>query len=96
MTTATATRLPRIDKLASGAFVTLDCAGRYEQRALFVGIVGEGDARRARFVSNSHGAGNGNVLREDATGYYEWEAYRYNGGWAFGTSAERLRVLEVC
>lgn len=25
----------------------------------------------------------------------DWEAYRYNGGWAYGSSAERLRVLEV-
>lgn len=25
----------------------------------------------------------------------EWEAYRFRGGWAYGSSAEKLSLLEV-
>lgn len=94
----TTTQAPRIDQLDRGAIVVLECgAGKraYDERALFVGIIGEHDDRRARFVSVSEGGGNHNRLRDDAKGYYEWEAYRYNGRWAFGTGAERIAVMEV-
>lgn len=76
---------PRIDKLPALAKVLLDfCDGRGEDEAVFVGVVGEGDDRRARFLST-----------DSEGGAYEWEAYRYGGRWAWGTSADRLRVLEV-
>lgn len=36
--------------------------------------------------------GEGNDRRAS---FGDWEAYRFRGGWAYGSSAERLRVLEV-
>ena len=42
-------------------------------------IEGEGDRQRAVFHDEEIG---------------EWEAYRYNGRWAYGSSAEPLRVLK--
>lgn len=83
---------PRIDKLEKGTFVTLDFNDRYQEDAVFLGIVGEGDDRRARFAQAgaSHAASANGCYRMT-----EWEAYRYNGGWAFGTSAERLRLVGV-
>lgn len=91
MTTSTAVR---IDRLERGAFVELDINGRYIERAMFIGIVGEGDARRARFVSAFKGEGNA-ITEGDRKGYAEWEAYRYNGRWAYGSSAERMTVEAV-
>lgn len=87
---------PRLDTLERGSFVLLDFNGQYEERAMFVGIVGEGDDRHARFVTIDTleprpRVSGGHYYK----GYYEWEAYRYNGRWAFGTSAEPLRLLEV-
>lgn len=31
--------------------------------------------------------------RRDGTPY-EWEAYRYNGRWSYGTSAQRLSLVQ--
>jgi hypothetical protein len=42
-------------------------------------IEGEGDEKRAVFHDEEIG---------------EWEAYRYNGRWAYGSSAEPLRVIK--
>lgn len=72
----------RIDNLNNGDAVRLDLAGD-EEVALFVAVNGEGNDRRATFVQVT------------PAGSYEWDAYRYNGGWAFGTSADRLRLVEV-
>jgi hypothetical protein len=52
--------------------------------ALFLGIDGEGDDRRAVFAQFDCG---GNT--------FGWSAYRYNGGWAYGSSAERLSLVAV-
>jgi hypothetical protein len=72
----------RIDSLKAGDKVRLEfCGSRslgndgYTDDCVFEGIIGEGDARRAKFD--------------------DWEAYRYRGGWAYGSSAEPLRLLEV-
>jgi hypothetical protein len=75
---------PRIDKLAPGTGVVLSFAGKYTESALFVGITGTGDQREADFVSINN---SGRV--------YEWSAYRYNGSWAYGSSAERLSLVFV-
>lgn len=80
---------PRIDTLTPGDTVRLLYAGSatfgngpHEGEAVFLGISGAGDARRATF--------------RDTTGrQITWEAYRYNGHWAYGSSAEPLRLLEV-
>lgn len=81
----TTTKLPRLDNLKPGSFIVLDFAGRYERPAIFIGITGEGDDRDANFVSPDF----------DGRDTYSWSAYRYNGHWAFGSSAERLRLVEV-
>lgn len=79
---------PRIDKLIPGSFVTLTVyshSGReYDEQALFLGIIGEGDERLARFSSFG-----------DSPRAYTWEAYRYTGRWAFGSSADRISLSEV-
>lgn len=77
----------RIDSLAIGTKVLLEFTGSmgnsgYTETMIFKGIEGEGDKRRATFA-DVYDASN------------EWQAYRYNGGWAYGTSADRLRLLEV-
>ena len=73
---------PRIDTLQPGATVQLLFHGRYGDfmTQTFVGISGTGDDRRATF-------------HDDTTG--DWDAYRYEGGWAYGTSAERLQLIAV-
>lgn len=83
----------RLDKIARGSFLLLDLNG-HEFSALFIGIAGEGDDRRARFVSTHKGEDN-RITGGDRDGFSTWEAYRYNGRWAFGASAERLSVVEV-
>jgi len=81
-----ATPKPRIDKLNPGQEVTLKFHGSkslgndpYEERHTFLDIVGEGDDRRAVF----------------SDGGEQWEAYRFKGGWAYGSSAEKLSIVEV-
>lgn len=76
----------RIDQLQAGQEVTLKFHGSksignepYEETHTFLGIVGEKDDRRAVFSDGST----------------QWEAYRYNGGWAYGSSAERLSLVSV-
>lgn len=46
---------------------------------LLVKVEGEGDDQRATFLDNEIG---------------EWEAYRWNGRWAYGSSCEPLRVIK--
>ena len=76
----------RIDSLGVGEKVVLDFTGSmgntgYRETMIFKGITGEGEKRRATFADQ---------YTED-----EWEAYRYNKHWAYGSSADRLRVVEV-
>lgn len=77
----------RIDSLVTGDKVVLEFTGSmgnsgYTDTVVFKGIEGEGDKRRATFADVY-----------DASS--EWQAYRYNGYWAYGSSADRLRLLEV-
>ena len=70
-----------IDELQTGSIVRLQFLHGIEQAAC-IAVTGEGEERRARFVSY------------DAwTGLYGWEAYRFEGEWAYGTSADPLVVL---
>jgi hypothetical protein len=78
----------RIDNLTPGTTVTLRFNGPkslgnapWEEEFLFLGIEGSGDDRHARFTS------------DDLSG--AWEAYRYNGHWAYGSSAERLSLIGI-
>lgn len=88
----------RIDKLTPGDFVELEFCGSgslgnnaYDGKAVFLGIIGEGDDRTAKFAQSEDSPRG----FEQFVRMYEWEAYRYNGHWAYGTSAERLRLLRV-
>lgn len=81
----------RIDSLKPGTTVTLKFHGSkslgndpYIQDAVFLGVYGVGDDRRARFMSVE-------AKIYDPGG---WDAYRFNGHWAYGTSAERLTLVE--
>jgi hypothetical protein len=84
--------MKRIDNLEPETPVRLRFCGGFagnqvrEEDAVFVQIVGEGNDRRATFRSSYPNP-------EDGT--YEWDAYRYNRRWAYGSSAEPLRLLEV-
>lgn len=54
--------------------------GPEDEDATFVKIEGTGNDRRM-------------TLRQAGMG--EWEAYRYNGRWVYGSSAESLRLISV-
>ena len=75
--------MKRIDSLKPNTPVLLKFF-RSTEEATFLAIVGEGDERRARFVQH-----------DDAIGLFEWEAYRFQGRWAYGTSAERLSLVAI-
>lgn len=76
----------RIDRLTPGQEVILKFHGSkslgnepHEETHTFLGIEGEGDERRAKFRYND----------------MEWEAYRYQGRWSYGTSAEKLSIVQA-
>lgn len=88
--------MKRIDSLKPGTRVTLAFhkrastamakGGRVdEEQFTFYRMEGEGDQRRAVF-QYVEGPDN------DAN---RWSAYRYEGRWAFGSSAERLQLLAI-
>lgn len=70
----------RIDSLKYGQRVNLRFHGRAtrEEDAIFRGIDGDGEDRRATFEQDG----------------FIWTAYRYQGHWAYGSSADRLQLLE--
>jgi hypothetical protein len=81
---------PRIDTLKQGVTVTLFFDSTYgnqkrEEDAVFLGIEGDGDDRHAKFLT----------LKENGDPDYDWEAYRFEGHWAYGSSAERLVLVAV-
>jgi hypothetical protein len=74
----------RIDLLPPNTEVVLKFHGSFgnesfTQNAIFLGIEGTGDELLARFRSPDS---RGNT----------WEAYRFNGRWAYGTGADRLSL----
>lgn len=78
--------MTRIDKLTPGSHVTLRFCGLgpdNAEPAVFVKVEGEGDDRHAHFIS------------KDGTKVYEWEAYRFEGRWSYGSGAEALYLLSV-
>ena len=77
----------RIDQLTPGTKVTLGFTYG-EEPAQFVGITGTGEARRAMFISHFDTPLDGALSMR-------WEAYRFEGHWAYGTSAEPLRLLAI-
>jgi hypothetical protein len=77
----------KIDQLEPGTKVTLLFHGSkslgnssYTSEEVFVRMTGTGEDRRAWFTTSD--------------GTYEWEAYRYQGRWAYGSSAERLSLVQ--
>jgi hypothetical protein len=103
MSTATvAKKTPdRIDRLTPGTHVTLMfCNGSQRSEriepAIFLGIVGEGTDRRAEFVQfTEHPFTKQAEVGETGRGTYIWQAYRYLGTWAYGSSADMLRLVSV-
>jgi hypothetical protein len=80
----------QIDGLRPGAIVALKFhkdpeasmfPEPYYEGAIFHGIDGEGDERRARFRSSN-----------EAGIWFEWEAYIHEGHWAYGSGADLLEV----
>lgn len=72
--------------LVPGDIVTLRFEGgadSYTEPAVFVGNVEENGEIQKRFRST----------REDGT-TYEWEAYRWEGAWRYGSSAQLLFVAQ--
>lgn len=76
----------RISNLKPGQTVTLLFRGSkvlgnapYSDEVIFQGITGTGEDQRATFL--------------DENGENPWEAYRYEGRWSYGSSAERLSVV---
>lgn len=72
-----------IDTLTPGEAVRLGFVEYGSEPAIFIGIEGEGEERLATFESKD--ADNGHT--------YRWQAYRYCGHWAYGTSADHLRLV---
>lgn len=74
----------RIANLTPGAEVTLRFAtygGSHDEVVTFVSL--SEDGQRATFHTDD---------REDLNGY-DWEAYKFNGRWAYGSSAGRLSIV---
>ena len=80
----------RLDKLAEGTGVMLNFhVGKRiveTSEARFVRMEGEGEDRHAVFRSRG---------RKGKNGWYEWEAYRYKGRWAYGSSADLITVHSI-
>lgn len=80
-----------IDDLTRGQQVMLRFCGStelghkpYTEEANFRGVIGKAEDRRAVFESVD---GDGST--------YKWNAYRFEGDWAYGTSAERLQFVRA-
>lgn len=78
----------RIDSIKNGQRVTLRFManfqgkdGAWDEDMVFDGIDGDGDDREARFKYL------------DSSDH--WKAYRFNGRWVYGSSAETLRLITV-
>lgn len=87
MSNSTRSKQIRLDKIPAGSIVTFRYRNHEPERAFFSGIKGSGDSRRALFTSRRCGL-------PVAKTTYDWEAYRYNGYWALGSSADRMRILD--
>lgn len=78
----------RIDHLEPNSRVILELQSTWHttggtEIAFFLGVEGEGDERVARFRQ----------IDTATLESYEWEAYRFEGRWAFGSGANRLSCL---
>lgn len=63
----------------------------YTEDAVYISRTGEGETARITFETRAlHRVG----CRWDRVGC-RWEAYRYEGQWAYGTSAEPLRLVSI-
>ena len=55
----------------------------YSEDAVYIGRSGDGEDARITFETRA----------PQPVGTYRWEAYRFEGHWVYGTSAEELRLL---
>lgn len=75
----------RLDKIPAGSVVTwTDPRFNFEENAIFLGIEGTGNDRKAKFVSRAGSSGS----------TYNWSAYRFNGRWSYGSSADYMKILD--
>lgn len=79
--TATA---PRLDDIANGTIVTLDMVGTSVDNYLVKARDGQGDNRTITLTAKS-----------PTGGCYDFDIYRYNGRWAYGSSAQAVKVVDV-
>ncbi len=92
-------RKPRIDFLTVGDTVRLAFHGskrlgneEYTDVVVFLGIEGTGDERRAVFGGVECPRHLPEIKRECSC---SWQAFRFHKHWAYGSSAERLSLVEV-
>lgn len=74
----------RLDDIPAGSAVTFSIRENEPEEAFFMGISGSGKERTAKFVSKVFDGGS----------CFDWEAYRYNGFWALGSSADRMKIID--
>lgn len=79
-----ARRTPRLADLKIGQAVKVKLSASkdlYSEQVCLFGGIHNGEAR---------------FIQVDLDGRsYTWEAYRYNGRWSYGSSAQRLSLVEV-
>jgi hypothetical protein len=86
----------RFDSLQPGSLIVLEFPEshpdhRYEG-VIFLGIRGKGDERCAAFAQYTD---HGFLKGREQDNSFEWEAYRFDGRWAYGSGAAPLRCDEV-
>lgn len=77
----------QIGRLVAGESVTLKFqtrGGSFEEPAEFLGMTDEGNAKFRT---------GGQDQAENPDDYYDWEAYRFQGRWCYGSSAQRLSLV---
>lgn len=76
----------RISSMQAGEAVTLRFhtrSGHFDEAAVFVGLSEDGETATFRSASDNKS--------DDDT--YDWDAYRFQGRWCYGSSAQRLSVV---
>jgi hypothetical protein len=76
--------MKRIDSLKPGTKVVLQFGREFQ--------FGDAEQEEATFLGIE---GTGDDRRAKFRQDFDWEAYRYNGRWAYGTSAESLRLVRI-
>lgn len=73
----------RFDKITPGSIIEVAIGGT-EETVFFLGVTGTKDDREANFTQR---APQGDL--------YDWSAYRFNGRWVYGSSADPIKPVSV-